>query len=502
MNIVDHEAVFDLVGAFDSFVPPSFYRVLHLARVIFSSQRVLDATARGKLGAIVGEGGDRSRERDAATVSPGVPILGGYQVTPVIRRIKTFDEIPFIDPAELAMKEVPELVREAEERELWVRVAHREGEQGCKDEVARLVDGGSRDALNDAEQKLYVLMDKSVSMRADHRHLYAKALILWFLREKMRHGANAMLFYRGFAPGVSPLIRARSKQEIPLLVNEILGAEPDEKGTNIQLALLTAIADIKASSLLHDAQILLVSDGLDILDTEEIRAAAGDRIRIHMVKLGGDDIDPTDAEMKDLAERFHIRVEAKEDLKRVYVDTIHEQFRAITDSFFEVPDVADEDLRVSPEEPARLHQIASARILSEPVDGPRAEDAHRLAIFLTNSVDFLRPHADEAIAAELDALQDEVNLWIQKRLRSDQAVRETLASKNLNLVLERNLIKRVSDNRALDPGALLQSDELAIALRFWNRSGGHSLGISIPWWKIAALLLKRLTGKRQAKGKG
>jgi len=36
-TIVDHEAIFELVGAFDSFVPPSFYRVLHLARVIFSS---------------------------------------------------------------------------------------------------------------------------------------------------------------------------------------------------------------------------------------------------------------------------------------------------------------------------------------------------------------------------------------------------------------------------------------------------------------------------------
>ena len=492
----DAETLFELAGSFEHFVPPCFYRVFHLARVVFSWGRVLDPGARGHLMAVAGTSGDRARREDASGEPTGVPELGGYQVTPEYRRARGFEEVQYADPALLALMEVEELVQAAEERELWVRVPRRQGEARAAEEVSRLVEGGSQDALNDAEQKLYVLLDKSVSMRADYRLMYAKALILWFLGEKYRHGANPMLFFRGFAARVTPLARATRKRDIPKVVRAMLEVEPDEKGTNIQLALMTAIDDIQRASMMHDAQILLVSDGLDILDTDVIREAAGEDIRIHMVKLGSDDIDPTDAEMKDLAERFNIRVEHKDDLKKVFVDRIYEQFDAITDTFMEVPDVGAGALDVPPEELARLADMAERRVLSREPGDPTADDAHRAAVFLTHTLDALRAHVVEEQRKPLDELQDRLNDWIRRRVADPDRLREALAAKNLNLVLEKNAMEETRKDRAFDVQGLLAGEELALALRLWKRAEGQGLGVSIPWWWIAKALIKKVFNRK------
>ena len=489
------EDLFELTGAFESFVPPSFFQVLHLARVLFSWGKVLDPVALGKLRAAVGSD-DRQREQAPRSVAEGVPVLGGYQVHPVFRRVRSFEEIGLVDPAELALKELPELVREAEERELTVRVPTRDGAEGTTDKVVRLEEGGAQGALDDAEQKLYLLLDKSFSMRNDFRLLYAKALLLWFLREKYAHGRNPMLFYRGFAVRVTPLARARSRAEIPAVVREILLAEPDEKGTNINLALFTAIDDIKASSLLHDAQILLVSDGLDILDLERLKEARGEAIRIHLVKIGGDRIDPTDAEMKDLGERFGIPLENKDQIRDLYVDTITRQFQEITDTILEVPDVRPGDLDVPADEVQPLVDFAEARVLAVPVDDPDAAEAHRAAVFLSHSLDFLVAHARGDVRGALEDVQRRVNEWLARRVRNDAAVRDALAKKNLNLVLERNMLDRLKGNRAFDLQALLGADELRLALKLWDKAGGASLGYSISWWRVLGLLLRRALGGR------
>ena len=494
MNPAD---LFELTGAFESFVPPTFFQVLHLARVLFSWGKVLDPSAMGKLRAVAGSE-DRQREQAPQAVAEGVPTVGGYQVHPVFRRMRSFDEIPFLDPAELALKDLSELVREAEERELTVRVPTRDGQEGTKEKVVRLEDGGSQGALDDSEQKLYLLLDKSYSMRNDFRLLYAKALLLWFLREKYAHGRNPMLFYRGFAVHVTPLARARTKAEIPGVVREILMAEPDEKGTNINLALMTAIEDIKASSLLHDAQILLVSDGLDILNLEKLKAAKGEAIRIHLVKIGGDRIDPTEAEMKDLGERFGIPLENKDDIRNLYVDTITKQFQEITDTIFEVPDVRPGDLDVPAEEVQPLLDFAEARVLAVAIDAPDADEAHRAAVFLSNSLDFLIAHAVADVRKSLEDVQQRVNEWLARRVRNDAAVRDALAKKNLNLVLERNMLNQLKGRKGFDLQALLGADELRLALKLWDKAGGGGLGYSISWWKVLGLLFRKMLGGRSS----
>lgn len=492
MNPAD---LFELTGAFQSFVPPTFFQVLHLARVLFSWGKVLDPEALGKLKAVAG-GEDRERERSPQAVAEGVPTVGGYQVHPVFRRIRTFDEIPFLDPAELALKDLNELVREAEERELTVRVPTRDGAEATKERIVRLEDGGSRGALDDSEQKLYLLLDKSYSMRNDFRLLYAKALLLWFLKEKYTHGRNPMLYYRGFAVNVTPLARARTKAEIAAVVREILLAEPDEKGTNINQALLTAIDDIRRSSLLHDAQILLVSDGLDILDLDRLKTARGHDIHIHLVKIGGDRIDPTDAEMKDLAERFGIPVVNKDEIRAFYVDTITKQFQELTDTIFEVPDVMPGDLDVPAEEVQPLLDFAEKRILAVPIDDPDADEAHRAAVFLSNSLDFLIAHAVADVQKSLVAVQERVNDWLRRRVMNDAAVRDALSKKNLNLVLERNMLEKLKGKKGFDLQALLGADELRLALKLWDKAGGAGLGYSISWWKVLGLLFKKAFGVR------
>jgi Mg-chelatase subunit ChlD len=259
------EELFELTGAFETFIPPAFYQVFHLARVIFSWGRVLEAGSRGALQAVAGPGGDRVQQEAPRGLASGVPVLGGYTVNPRVRRIRSFDEIGLVDASTLATHDLDRLVREAEERELWVRVPERAGVERLAEEIASVRDGGSQDALNDSEQKLYLLVDKSVSMRTAHRHVYAKALALYFLREKLRHGRNPMLFYRGFAAEITPLIRATRKRDIPQVVRELLLADPDSKGTDLQAALLTAIRDINTASLMRDAQILVITDGLGII---------------------------------------------------------------------------------------------------------------------------------------------------------------------------------------------------------------------------------------------
>jgi len=490
MNPAD---LFELTGAFEAFVPPTFFQVLHLARVLFSWGKVLDPGKLGTLKAVAGSE-DRERERSPQAVAEGVPTVGGYQVHPVFRRIQTFDEIAFLDPAELALKDLNELVREAEERELTVRVPTRDGAEATKDKVVRLEDGGSQGALDDAEQKLYLLLDKSYSMRNDFRLLVAKALLLWFLREKYTHGRNPMLFYRGFAVTTTPLARARTRAEIPAVVREILLAEPDEKGTNINQALMTAIDDIKQSSLMHEAQILLVSDGLDILNLDALKAAKGNDIRIHLVKIGGDRIDPTDAEMKDLAERFGIPLVNKDEIRDFYVDTITKQFQEITDTLLEVPDVTPGDLDVPAEEVQPLLDFAEKRILAVPIDGPDAAEAHRAAVFLSNSLDFLIAHAVADVRKSLESVQERVNDWLRRRVRSDDAVRAALAEKNLNLVLEKNMLEKLKGKKGFDLQALLGADELRLALKLWDKAGGTGLGYSISWWKVLGLLFKKAFG--------
>lgn len=277
-----------LVDMLDGIIPPGFHRVLEMARHLERS------TGRAALLRIMGDEDTGNDTDQAVEISVS---NSGYDLELTRRAAKCADDLALLDPVTIATTDVASLVLSMEIGDLQVDdLALNSPPRSGHTKSIPSPDSGN---LLETEQDVYFLVDLSYSMRDQSRLLLAQTLVLWFLSLKLlRSNKRPRINLRGFANDIGPLVRAENIEDITSVVDEVLAADAYQKGTDAHAALLQAAEDVRYYGF-HGAHIVIITDGLGVIGTEEIRQAIPDGTDLDVVLIGQDRILPG---QQDLAE--------------------------------------------------------------------------------------------------------------------------------------------------------------------------------------------------------
>jgi len=184
--------------------------------------------------------------------------------------------------------------------------------EGYSDRFQPISSSKADDAADSSrfDQKIFILLDVSRSMDSYHRLLYAKALVVEFLRRKLKK--KVKIYFRGFDDKPHPLEKIENSRDIPKLIEKILSATTSGHTTNLQDAIFQAVDDILFDrDYMGKAEILVVTDGLSQIDTESVQKKLDD-IKLHLLKIGHDLCRPSFSELSEILEQKDIRVDPKQ----------------------------------------------------------------------------------------------------------------------------------------------------------------------------------------------
>ncbi len=281
-NVISNDllALVDLCG---NSVPESFYEVFLLART-------LDRLTGDRELIEVLEGEERTNEPEVVESTVGF-VESGYTLEPCWREAEGLHDLELVNPEDLAMTDFRELMLGAIDGSLMVSDLRLAGEASTSSSLS--LHSADSDRFNESEQDLYILIDLSLSMDYKYRLRLAQVLVLWYLSSKyLKQKKRPRLHLRGFANDLGDLVRATHMDDLPAVINEVLAADARQKGTDAQQAFLGALSDIRHFSL-NGAAVLMVTDGLGIVDGEEIAAAVPGDVDVNVVRIGKDVIEPT-----------------------------------------------------------------------------------------------------------------------------------------------------------------------------------------------------------------
>lgn len=140
------------------------------------------------------------------------------------------------------------------------------------------------------QKLLYILIDDSGSMDQNmldrnKRFEWARGVTLKQLKEAQK--GNAKFFLRTFTTTTSPMKQALTPQEAEAAEVEILELPQSNGGTDIFRALVTAISDIREKGgNFSGAEILIITDGEDDIDTNELKKLLRNDIKLHVAIIG------------------------------------------------------------------------------------------------------------------------------------------------------------------------------------------------------------------------
>jgi von Willebrand factor type A domain len=470
----DFDDFLELFDDLRGLAPASFFLLFKIARVIKTPEAKLNGQLQGFFDVCEQSDLHAPTDRpDKSRLQESVPILTDHDPQFGIRKIKGIEEIPLARPGDVAEEEFTDLMRRAEEGQLNVRVLLRNGQGQAGVETAPITDRGSRAMTNAAEQKLYILMDRSFSMWNHHRLMYAKVLAIEFLRRKKKTGAR--LFFRGFDFDVAELETLQNPGDYDRLIRKLLYMEPGGKGTDIALALRTAARDIAFDGLFEGAEILLITDGMDRVEPEELMADIGDKIKIHMLKIGRDEADPHDSEVKEMIAADHEVAELSRDaIAHLFQQRLTQTWEQITETLLETDDIDATDLTFGEQE-VEFALAAVEKTVAMPVTGltlADAENAFRKASFLEGFLELLIDAAEDnpAVAARRSELKEgherlhrfKVSIAAKSGINAS-----LLAAKDLRFVADRSLRKQAKKAKLTmaDVGRIQEAGELALQLK-------------------------------------
>ncbi|MDP8254573.1 MAG: hypothetical protein P9M14_02375, partial [Candidatus Alcyoniella australis] len=104
----------ELISGLGMYVPPAFWEILKVARVIFGASNEVSEALRPSYKALVES--TTSRDRDVLTVH--VPVLNTHSPEPKYRRIKGVHELHLVNDTDMALLDFDELMIKAQDREL------------------------------------------------------------------------------------------------------------------------------------------------------------------------------------------------------------------------------------------------------------------------------------------------------------------------------------------------------------------------------------------------
>ncbi|MBL0332577.1 MAG: VWA domain-containing protein [Chlorobi bacterium] len=172
---------------------------------------------------------------------------------------------------------------------------------------------------NNFKQKVYMLLDTSTSMSAHHRIQMAKAVVFVFLKRNLKELGH--VYFRTFDTEVGSLWKATELNSLKKLIKYVMRLKKLGNGTVMEKAIMIAINDIKKSSSLEGAEILLVTDGACHLDIEKIKEGIGKSIIINTIKIGSTTIVPDEKYLRDIASRGN--APRQKDLKKMEEELRH-----------------------------------------------------------------------------------------------------------------------------------------------------------------------------------
>ena len=300
---VDFFEYWDSLGFFEysrSILPPQFFVLFEIARVIFSDERLDDAFR--ALEEISRE--DRELRPDR---KESIQVNRLEKIAPVSDRMEIEPYRTIIDlkkalPRELAQE--PELFDVKLLTKTLLVQRHYETEADSFKPISTSRDKKGREA-NRYEQKFFILLDRSKSMEAKLRTFYSKCIIAEFLRKK--YNTRAKIFYRPFDSRPGDLIKVEKPQDFPRLIEEILHTTTGGTGTNIHEAVLQAISDIRYDKEMAKSEILVVTDGISKIEKNELRIKLGD-IRLNILKIGDEIATPDLTEIESHLKRGNVPV--------------------------------------------------------------------------------------------------------------------------------------------------------------------------------------------------
>ncbi|MBN1531527.1 MAG: hypothetical protein JXA20_02585 [Spirochaetes bacterium] len=280
---IDFFGYWDSLGFFESLqavLPPEFYVLFQIARIIFSEETTCDAF-------------DAIEEisREEFVYKPdrkeSIQVNRLERVAPVSDRMeldmfRKIYELKKALPRELAM---PDEIFDMKlfTKTLMVQRFY-ESEADSFKPITTSRDQKGKDA-NRFEQKFYILLDRSPSMESKMRSFYSKCIVAEFLRRKLN--SKAKLYYRPFDSKPGELMKVEKREDFPGLIEEVLLTTTGGKSTNIEAAIYRALKDIKFEKEMLNAEILVVTDGISKINRNKLRQDLKG-VKLHVLKVGDD----------------------------------------------------------------------------------------------------------------------------------------------------------------------------------------------------------------------
>ncbi|HQP49703.1 MAG TPA: hypothetical protein PKX12_13305, partial [Spirochaetota bacterium] len=366
---LDFFQYWDSLGFFDNIqaiLPPQFFVIFEIARVIFTSEFISDALS--AIEDISKEEKIEAPDRDETILINRLERISPLSDNMEIDQYRTIYDMKKSLPRELALDDDIFDIKLFTKSLLVQRFYETEADKFKP--ISTLRDESGKDA-NKFEQKFYLLLDSSRSMDMRMRLFFSKCLVAEFLRRKFN--SNAKIFFRQFDSSIGKLIKLDKKEDFPFLVEEILYATTGGTSTNLQDAVYQAIDDINFDKEMINAEILVVTDGISKIEKFKLKEKLGD-VKLNVLKIGKDlveanfydiqqmvshnnlDFDPSRLNINDIKRKME-----KSDDETVLSVSERRAYRGLLDYservFQDLKEVANRFIEIPDLEPSRLFEL-------------------------------------------------------------------------------------------------------------------------------------------------
>jgi len=242
---------------------------------------------------------------------------------------------------------------------------------------------------------------------------------------------------------------------------------------------------------------------MDRIDPAEIKQTLGDKIKLHMLKIGRDINEPQSTEIKDMLEKDgSLSAMSRDELSAHYNKQIKFAWEEVTTTLLETDDLDTLEMQLGDEEVAFALDAAekAVQVDMHALSMAQAEAAFRKASFVEGFVAFLLDQAEEvtAVAKRKKDLEDalaKINQFKIRLIGLNQTFNNLLAGKDLRFVNDKTLRKEAKKaGITLDDLARMQeSEELALKLKLGGAPAAGDEGKGLSLLTLMKMIAKSAT---------
>lgn len=418
---LDFFQYWDSLGFFDNIqaiLPPQFFVIFEIARVIFTSEFISDALS--AIEDISKEEKIEAPDRDETILINRLERISPLSDNMEIDMYRTIYDMKKALPRELALDDDIFDIKLFTKSLLVQRFYETESDKFKP--ISTLRDESGKDA-NKFEQKFYLLLDSSRSMDMRMRLFFSKCLVAEFLRRKFN--SNAKIFFRQFDSSLGKLIKLDKKEDFPFLVEEILYTTTGGTSTNLQDAVYQAIDDIRFDKEMINSEILVVTDGISKIEKFKLQEKLGD-IRLNVLKIGKDlveanfydiqqmvshnnlDFDPSRLNINDIKRKMEksddetvLSVSERRAYRGLldYSQRVFQDLKEVSNRFIEIPDLEPSRLFELTDDGLDFIETTADEYERMNFDGKPIDEMTRLykkAYFLSEYIELLLEHGNNS----------------------------------------------------------------------------------------------------------